>query len=72
MSNTDQAMTDARDALSEAVLDMRQLVQAFEDLAGEDCPAWLFTFAKSTEAVHESVERYISAVHEGRPELRVS
>ena len=64
MSNTDQAMTEARDALSEAVLGLRQLVEAFEDLAGDACPPWLFTLAKSSDAVYESAERYMGAVHE--------
>lgn len=64
MSNSDQTVPEARDALSDAVLGLRQLVQAFEGLAGEDCPPWLFTFAKSTDAVHEAAERYMGAVHE--------
>ena len=71
MSNSDQAMTDARGALEDAVLGLRQLVEAFEDLAGDACPAWLFTLAKSSDAVHESAQRYMGAVHQTLVEPQV-
>lgn len=71
MSNSDQTVAEARNALEDAVLGMQQLLQAFEDLAGDAPPPWLFTLAKSSDAIHESAQRYMGAVHETLVEPQV-
>ena len=53
----------ARHALEEALLEVSQMVEAFEQLAGEDAPPWLFTVSRHVCRLHESAQAYMGAVH---------
>ena len=66
MSNTDQAVDEARHGLDEALLEASQVVEAFEQVAGEELPPWLFTVSRHVDRLHAAAQAYMVAVGERR------
>lgn len=62
----------ARNALEDALLDALQLVEAFEALAGEEVPPWLWTVSSRVQHVQDAAHGYMEAVHAfARPALDI-
>lgn len=64
MSNTDQAVNEARHGLDEALLEASMLVDAFRQAAGDETPPWLFTVSCHMDRLHAAAQAYMGAVHE--------
>ena len=58
-----RSVDEARDGLEEALLEAAQVVEAFELVAGEDVPPWLFTVSRHMDRLHASAQAYMGAVH---------
>lgn len=65
-----KSIDEARQLLENELLQLTMTVKAFNDLAGENDPPWLWLLKQRIDTVDELAQGYMMAVHEhARPVL---
>lgn len=66
-----KSIDDARVLLEESCLQLTMLVSAFDDLAGDNDPPWLFLIRSRVKEIDDFAQAYMMEIHHhARPVLR--